>query len=151
MTPHLLLKLPRWQKRCLYASLALLLLTGLTWLFLHYGQTEDALPSSAEPWLIRLHGLAGFVALMGLGAIGGSHIPAGWRLTRRHRRPLQRNSGLLLSGLLGLVVLSAYALYYFAPDGVRSPLGWAHSLLAVGALPTWWLHGRRKRARDVGA
>ncbi|MDC8773465.1 hypothetical protein [Roseateles albus] len=141
---HSLLKLPRWQKRWLYASFALLLFTGLAWLFLHYGQAEDAMPSPAEPWLIRLHGFAGFGALMGLGAIGGSHIPAGWRLTRRHRRPMQRNSGLLLSALLGLVLLSTYALYYFAPDGVRGPLGWAHSLLAGSAIAMLWLHRRRR-------
>lgn len=141
--PHLL-KLPRWQKRWLYASLALLLVSGMAWLLLHYAQAEDALPSPIEPWLMRLHGLAGFAALLALGAVGGSHIPAGWRLTRRHRRPLQRNTGLLLSVLLGLALLTAYALYYFAPDGVRAPLGWAHSLLACTATPVWWWHKRRK-------
>ncbi|MEJ6004608.1 hypothetical protein WG899_03540 [Paucibacter sp. AS339] len=121
-------------------------ISGLAWLWIHLGRAEDALPSVAEPWLMRLHGLASFLTLLALGAIGGTHIPAGWKLTRRHRRIRQRNTGLLLSGLLGLSVLTAYVLYYFAPEGLREPLGWTHALLGLLSLPAWWLHRRRKKS-----
>lgn len=94
---------------------------------------------------MRLHGLASFLTLLALGAIGGQHIPAGWKLSRRHRRTRQRNTGLLLSTLLSLTVLTAYVLYYFAPEGLRDPLGWAHATLGALALTVWWLHRRRKR------
>ena len=135
------LHLPRWQKRWLTSSALLLLLTGTAWLLWHYSRTEDALPSPVEPWLMRLHGAAAFAAMLGLGAVGGSHVPAGWRLTRRlHRHAGQRSTGVLLVSMAALCIVTSYALYYFAPDGVRAPLGWAHAALGLCAGLAWWWH-----------
>ena len=135
------LHLPRWQKRWLYSSAVLLLLTGMAWLLWYYSRAEDALPSPIEPWLMRVHGAAAFAALLGLGAVGGSHVPAGWRLTRRHHRHVgQRSTGMLLVAMAALCIVTAYALYYFAPEGVRAPLGWAHGALGLCAGVAWWSH-----------
>lgn len=135
------LKLPHWQKRWLYGSAWLLLLTGTAWLLWHYNRAEDALPSPIEPWLMRLHGAAAFAALLGLGAVSGSHVPAGWQLTRRyHRHAGQRSTGLVLIVMAALCTVTAYALYYFAPEGIRSPLGWAHAALGLCAGAAWWSH-----------
>ena len=52
---------------------------------------------------------------------------------KNHRRRWegQRNSGALLCGIGALLVLSGYALYYFAPESLRPTLGWAHAFLGV--------------------
>ncbi len=136
--PHHAHRLVRWQRVALTLSGTLLLLTGGTWLAIHYGIGAGAgeLPHPLEAWCLRLHGLAAFAGVFVLGALAAAHIPQGWRLSRRRRWVGQRNSGLLLCGAGALLVLSGYGLYYFAPEGVRPALGWAHAGvgLAMAAL-----------------
>ena len=124
----------RWQRWVVYCSGGALLLTGAAWLALHYsvGAGADQLPHPLEIWCLRLHAVAAFAALFGLGALAATHIPQGWRLSERQRWVRQQTSGVLLCGLCGLLVVTGYALYYFAPEGIRASLGWAHA--AIGAV-----------------
>jgi hypothetical protein len=121
--------LPLWQRTTLYLSAFVLLATGVAWLAAHYlaGAGADGLPHPLEAWTTRLHGLAAFLGLFILGAMAGAHIPQGWRLSGRHRWAQQRASGVALCGCAGLLALTGYLLYYFAPENVRPPLGWIHS------------------------
>ena len=130
-------RIVRWQRLALYATGTLLLLTGAAWLAVHYsvGAGAGELPHPIEAWSLRLHGLGAFGALFVLGALAAAHIPQGWRLSHRRRWAGQRQSGLTLCVLGGLLALSGYLLYYFATEAVRPALGWAHTLagLAMGA------------------
>ena len=134
--------LPRWQRRGLYLSVTALLASGLAWLVLHYtiGAGTGELPHPAEPWLMKLHGAATMAGLFFFGTLVSGHVPRGWRMAR------QRRVGLALWTLLGLLVLSGYALYYFAPEAVRPGLGIAHAALgvALGVLLTWHRRGSRR-------
>jgi len=146
------LRLPTWQHRLLLAVSALLLLSGLAWLGLHYtvGAGHGELPHPLEHLLMEWHGAAGFGALFAFGMLAAGHVPAGWRLTRPvrsaadhgqgqrpHRtgpmlpaRPLRRSqrlTGLALLALAGCLAGSAYALYYLVDETWRPALGWAHS------------------------
>ena len=135
---HATQRLVRWQRLALYLSGALLLATGAVWLAVHYsiGAGAGELPHPVEAWSLRLHGLAAFAGVFVLGALAAAHIPQGWRLSNRRRWAGQRNSGLLLCVLGGLLALSGYLLYYFASEAVRPALGWAHAAfgLAMAAL-----------------
>jgi len=144
-TPH---RLAPWQRSTLYACGTVLLATGALWLVVHYGRAADALPSLLEPWAMRLHGLAGFAALFMLGVLAAGHVPQGWRLSHRLRWAPQRGTGLGLCALGAALALTGYLLYYFAPEGVRAPLGWLHSGLGAAAvlLVTW--HRRRAGRRS---
>ena len=124
-------RLVRWERRVLYAAGSLLLVSGAAWLLLHYLRPVDALPSPAEPWLMRAHGIAAFATLFVFGALAAGHVPRGWRLVRKHGLPGQRATGLALCGGAALLALTGYLLYYFAPESLRPTLGWIHS--AVGA------------------
>ena len=139
-------RLTGWQRWLLDGCGAVLLLSGVAWLVVHYafgaGAGPDALPSPAEPWLMRLHGLAGFGALFLLGALAAHHIPHGWRLSQRHRHARQRGTGLALCTLGALLAATGYALYYFAPEPVRPALGWVHAAFG-GALAGVVLRHRR--------
>ena len=139
-----MLKIPRWQKQWLKASALLLLLSGCAWLALHLGQCPDELPSPWAPWLMKLHGLAGFSTLLALGALMGHHVPAGWRFSRWHARHRQRASGIVLSTVLSVCVLSAYVLYYFAPETWRDAIGWVHAALGALACTIWFVHRPRR-------
>ena len=140
-------RLPRWQRRMLYASGMLLLLTGLAWLALHYsvGAGAGELPHPLEAWCLRLHGLAAMAGLFMLGALAAAHIPQGWRLSRRWQLANQQRTGLLLCSLAALLVLSGYLLYYFAPENLRPVLGLVHAGIGV-AMGCGLLAHRRGRS-----
>ena len=128
-----------WQRHTLYASSALLLVTGVIWLAVHYslgsGSGPDALPHPLEAWAMRLHGLAAYGGLFALGVIAAAHVPQGWRLSARQRWSHQRSSGVMLCSLSAAMALTGYLLYYFASESIRPALGWAHTSIGfVSAL-----------------
>jgi hypothetical protein len=135
-------RLVAWQRRVLYGSGGALLLTGAIWLAVHYGRPDDALPSPLEPWLMRLHGLASFAALFVFGVFASGHVPQGWRFTDAREDAAQRRTGVALCVLAGTLILSAYLLYYFAPDSIRPSLGWLHSGLGATMAALLLFHRR---------
>jgi hypothetical protein len=138
-------RLVPWQRLSIYTVGMLLLITGAAWLALHYsvGAGAGELPHPAEAWLLRGHGLVGFVGLFLFGVLAAAHVPQGWRLTRRHRWAGQRNSGVALCALAVLLSLSGYLLYYFAPEGVRAALGWTHTAVGLSMAVLVLFHARR--------
>jgi hypothetical protein len=126
-------RLVRWQRVALYVSGALLTATGGVWLAVHYsvGAGAGELPHPLEAWLLRVHGLAAFAGVFVIGALAAAHVPQGWRLSHRRRWAGQRASGVLLCAVAALLVLSGYALFYFAPEAVRPALGWAHAVVGL--------------------
>jgi len=139
-----------WQYRLLYATAGVLALSGLGWLAAHYlwGAGAGQLPLPLEPWLMRLHGAAAFAALFLAGLLAAAHVPQGWRMSTRNPHLLQRWAGQRRTGL-ALCLLGAagstsgYLLYYFAPEPVRAPLGWAHAALGLVLVLVLPLHGWR--------
>jgi hypothetical protein len=135
-------RLVAWQRLVLYGSGGVLLLSGVAWLALHYGRSGDALPSSLEAWLMRLHGLAAFAALFVFGVLAAAHIPNGWRFTHRRKWAGQRTTGIVLCVLAGALATTSYLLYYFAPDSIRPGLGWLHSGLGASLTALVLAHRR---------
>ena len=137
--------LAAWQRRILYVSGIVLLLSGVAWLTIHYGRAADALPAPLEAWLMRLHGLASFAALFVFGALAAGHVPQGWRFTGRGAKVGQRNTGIALCVLAATLALTGYLLYYFAPDSIRPGIGWLHS--GLGATMAGLVLVHRSKAR----
>jgi hypothetical protein len=131
------LNMRRWHRWALLLTAATLLLSGLVWMGLHHGlgggpnAAAGDVPHAAEAAWMRLHGAAGFAALFVLGVLAAGHLPQGWRLTGRQRWAGQRYTGLLLCSVAVALVLTGYALYYFAPENLRPTLGWLHTGLGV--------------------
>ena len=140
-------RLVGWQRRALYATGTLRLLTGFAWLAVHYsiGAGAGELPHPVEAWSMRLHGLGAAAATFVLGMLAAAHIPQGLRLSHRRRWAGQRRSGLTLCVLGGLLILSGYALYYFAPEAVRPVLGWIHAVIGIAMGASIGLHRRGNR------
>jgi hypothetical protein len=136
-----------WQRALLLGTALLLLVSGGAWLAVHYllGAGAGELPHPLEAWLMRLHGLGAFAALFAGGVMVGAHVNAGWRVSAR--MGTQRRSGIALCSLLSLTVLSAYLLYYFAPEDWRPPLGWMHAGLGAALAGTGLWHARRRLLR----
>lgn len=140
-----------WQYRALYATVGALACSGVLWLAMHYlaGAGADSLPHPLEPWLMRLHGAAGFAGLFMAGVLAAAHVPQGWRMTTRNLRLRQhkagqRRTGLALCVLGGLAALSGYLLYYFAPEDLRALIGWSHAVLGLALVALLPLHGARR-------
>ena len=146
--PRSIHRLVAWQRVVLFGSGAMLLATGVAWLALHYGRGADALPSPLESWAMRIHGVAGFAALFGLGALAATHIPQGWRFSHRMRWARQRGSGVALCALAATLALTGYLLYYFAPDPIRPALGWLHSAAGAAMAVLVTVHRRRGESRS---
>ena len=107
---------------------------------------SGGLPHPAEAWLMRLHGLAGFGGLFLFGVLAAGHVPQGWRLAGRHRWARQRGTGVALCSLAGLLSLTGYLLYYYAPEPLRPTLGCAHAAIGIAMLGVVLGHRRRRNA-----
>ena len=136
-------KLARWQIHSLCWSGGLLWVTGAAWLWLHYfGQVKGEFgpeTSPFEPWMMRIHGAAMIVALLGSGSLLVVHIWRGW--TYRSQRWLRG----LLGGLIIVLILTGYCLYYVGDEKTRAGASLVHWMLGLAALPVFVLHYRRGR------
>ena len=143
---HFTYRLAWWQRRLLTVSGLLLWVSGGVWLLLHYfGQRQGDFGLETHPlesWLLRIHGFALILALLGIGGLLVAHIPAGWRIRR------QRASGLVLAVVLALLIVTGYLLYYAGSDSLREWVSLIHWLFGLTA-PVFflWHSGSRIRAR----
>lgn len=139
-------KLARWQIRLLCWSGGILWVSGFAWLVLHnFGQVKGEFgpeANPAEPWMLRLHGAAMIAALLGAGSLLVVHVWRGWGYRS------QRVLGVLLTGIVALLILSGYLLYYVGDEDLRSWISIIHWVVGIVLLPTFMLHylrGRRIR------
>jgi hypothetical protein len=145
-------RLPRWQRRLLWACALVTLATGLAWLAVHYtvGAGTGELPHPAEAWLMRLHGLGVFGSLFALGVLAGDHVPHGWRMSGRHRWAGQRGTGVTLCACAAAMAATGYLLYYVVGESARPATGWLHSAAGVAMAAVAALHATRARHHRVG-
>lgn len=127
------------RRRALYAVFAILLVTGLVWLAVHWAHLEPEVEAPWQAWSMKLHGAAGFASLFIVGTIWTSHIRLAWQRGRN------RLVGALFGGTMTLLVLTGYGLYYFNGENVRGLTEWAHWIggMVLGLL--FWLHRSRGR------
>jgi hypothetical protein len=126
-------------RAALFASCALLWLSGAAWLVVHLALEQPTpfgpLPNPWEPVLLKVHGLFAVAGVFLLGWVTADHLS--------ERRSGRRNyrSGLVLAGTAALLVLSGYALYY-TTGAVHEVAARTHELLGVGSLLAafahWW-------------
>lgn len=133
------------SRRTLYVLITLLLATGFTWLFAHFGRSDEALPSPIEPWSMKIHGAAAMGAIFAVGTMLQRHLLPGWRAGRN------RAAGAAMCIALGLLAMTGYGLYYFDGDALRSITEWLHwgagCVLPV-ALVTHVVAARASRRHD---
>lgn len=126
------LKLPKWQKRWLYAVLLLLWTTGVVyWWAAEFWQVQATFGPEASPWQARLlhaHGILATPALLIIGSLMVVHWARGWR------RELGRVPGLSMLLVMTLLVGTGTVLWYAADESWRNAASFLHEWLGV-ALP----------------
>jgi hypothetical protein len=135
-------------RRALYATIAVLVLSGLWWMAVHFASTwlapraDDLQRLAQEALALKIHGAASFATLLALGAMGAYHVRRGWGLGRN------RVSGSVVVGTFCVLVLTGYALYYLVTDANRTPISVLHWGLGLTLVPLLIAHialGRRSR------
>jgi hypothetical protein len=139
-------RIAKRRRAALYVVAAGIWSTGALWLTLHYFFQRHAQfgtqANPAEPWALKLHGAFGFAALWVFGLLWGVHIVNGWTSGRR------RWSGALLFGLIAVLGLTGYLLYYAGGDDLREAVSTLHWVvgLAAPALFVWHRNVSLRRA-----
>jgi hypothetical protein len=113
--------------------------SGAGWVGMHFlfgAPNEFGLQSSpAEPWWLKVHGAFAFLTLWTGGLLWGMHVVKAWH-ERRHRW-----TGSTLFGLLLILIISGYLLYYVGDDHLRAIVSATHWILGL-LLPLIYLMHR---------
>ena len=124
------MRLNRLFRYAIYGAFAALFLSGALW-FLADGLKDSP---DGETWqaisanLLMIHGGAAMLTLMLLGALAPVHGLRAWRAKKN------RVTGAAMASLNGVLIVTAFALYYLGSENLRPWLSNIH--LAAGcALP----------------
>jgi hypothetical protein len=145
-------KLKRAHKGLLYLTSALLWITGAVWIAVEYGTTNRNenfwLPvSTVQPMSLKIHGAAAMIFMIILGTLLIDHVRLGYQQKR------QRPSGLMLLTLSGLLIVSAWGLYYLGNEEWRHWTSITHCVLGLISPIIIFIHvafaRRRLRAKKT--
>lgn len=126
-----------------YAAFGTLLTSGCIWLALD----QLALAPEARTWLLMVHGGTAMLALLLLGALGPIHVRAAWG------RGTNRATGIAMLALNGVLIATAFGLYYVGSEVVRNWTSVLHIGLGLGLPAVLLAHvarGRAARTRCAG-
>jgi hypothetical protein len=137
------LRLDRGFRSGLYAAFAVLFATGAAWL------AADALKDSpngefwqgTSSWLLMIHGGTAMAVLVLLGALFPTHVQRAWRSR------LNRIAGVAMAALNGVLIVTAFALYYAGTEALRAWVSDVHIIAGLAfpaLLLTHVLIGRRR-------
>jgi len=120
----------------LYGIFALLFVSGAVWLLAdqmkNNPEADTEMWQQASAFVLSLHGGAAMVTLMLLGALGPMHVQRAWRAKTN------RVTGVASIALYGLLILTAFGLYYLGSEAIRPWVSYVHIAfgLAVPAVIT---------------
>ena len=120
----------------LYGIFSLLFASGALWIYAD--QMKSNAEMDTEKWqqaaamLLSLHGGAAMVTLMLLGALGPMHVQRAWRAKKN------RVTGFASLAIYGLLISTAFGLYYVGSEALRPWISTIHIVfgLAVPAVIT---------------
>jgi len=141
------IRLGPWHQGAVYGATAVLAISGIIWLVLHYflAVTGEYGPQvhPLEPWMLRLHGAAAMAGLVIYGSLLPVHVRRAWSI----RRNIVLGIGLV--SFMLLLTVTGYLLYYNADENIRPAVSIAHWILGlvVPALLAWHVVSGRARAR----
>jgi hypothetical protein len=144
------IRLGPWHQGTVYGATALLVVSGVIWILLHFfmvtqgefGETHHPL----ENWMLKTHGGAAMAGLIIYGSLLPIHIRRAWAI----RRNIFLGIGLVL--LMLLLTITGYLLYYAGGEDTRPIISAAHWILGIGAplLLTWHVVSGKRRSRQAG-
>ena len=132
------LKLQRGSRYTLYTISIGVWVTGGLWLIFHYFmRTQGPFGFSNNPleiWWLRLHGGFSFASLWVFGLLWNVHVVRGWNMRWR------RWSGGFLTGVMFVLTLTGFGLYYLVSKDWREWTSIIHWVVGLGALAAFLIH-----------
>ncbi|CCE00349.1 hypothetical protein [Bradyrhizobium sp. STM 3809] len=114
----------------LYGIFGLLFASGAFWIYADQMKTRSELNSDAwqqaAALLLSLHGGAAMVTLMLLGALGPMHVQRAWRARKN------RATGIVSLAMYGLLIATAFGLYYVGSEALRPWISTVHIVFGLG-------------------
>lgn len=124
------MKLTFIQRIFSHLTIFTLLFSGIIWLIFNFFIDHNSDFRFLNTWSLMLHGAASYGFLIIFGMIISTHISFNWRVKKNRRK-----SGIILTALFTILILSGYLLYYASNESFRnfiSYLHWIFGLLATG-------------------
>lgn len=133
------MKLTSLQRIIVHSTFFALLLSGLVWLLFNFYLDHNTPLRFLNAWSLRLHGLAAFGFLIVFGMLFSTHISFNWHV-KKNRRP----SGLILTALFTVLILSGYFLYYLGDEDLRIFNSYFHWLSGLICTIVFAIHFLKK-------
>lgn len=128
------MRLGLWQKLAVFATTAVVGMTGLLWFVLH--DVIDGEPGDATHVLLILHGVSSYALLVVIGSLLPRHVRLGW-LRRRNIV-----TGLTVTAVMAVLAATGLALYYGGED-LHAPVKWLHVIFGLGCFLLFPVHALR--------
>ncbi|MGJ4997078.1 hypothetical protein ACQR0Z_21825 [Bradyrhizobium sp. HKCCYLS3077] len=113
-----------------YAIFGLLFASGALWIYADQMKTRSEADSEAwqqaSAMLLSAHGGTAMITLMLLGALGPMHVQRAWRASKN------RATGVLSVALYGLLIATAFGLYYVGSEALRPWISTVHIAFGLG-------------------
>ncbi|WP_407149623.1 hypothetical protein [Bradyrhizobium sp. ORS 86] len=116
------MRLKRPFRYSIYATFAVLLLTGACWLVADWQKNiaGDEIWQQTAATMLMVHGGAAMLALLLLGALIPVHLLRAWRSRKN------RISGSMMATFNAVLIVTAFGLYYLGSEEVRPWISWIH-------------------------
>jgi hypothetical protein len=140
-------RMPVPLRYVVYAAFGLLWCSGCFWLVLDRFYASrgpfGATPHPWEPAVLLLHGIAAIAVTYLLGWVAARHAVEAWQ------RNTRRVSGGFLAGMLAVLSLSGFALYYLSDDRWQHATAILHELVGLALIVSAVQHVSISRRRDM--
>ena len=131
-----------WQRKLIYWTVSLLVLSGLIWLAAHWAMPSEqllandtaeinaklAVSMQFKYWSIRVHSFVAMIVLIVIGSLIPAHMLA------RYKRTQNVWSGAVNIAAFIVLTLTGYMLWYVSEGGTKQWATWLHWAIGV-ALP----------------
>lgn len=136
------IRLSRRHKIAFYTVLGVVFASGAIWIWLHYfAQSDNEFGASpTQTWVLTIHGLFAAASLLVIGSLLPLHVKYAWRAHRN------RTNGIFFVSIVGLLILTGYALYYIGNEQLRAWTSWTHIIVGLAFPCLLILHIWRGRA-----
>ena len=125
------MRLGLWQKMAIHCTAATVGLSGLLWFILHDLVDDD--PGELAHWLLTLHGVSAYAALLVVGSLLPVHVRAGWL---RRRNLVTGLAVVTTTAILGVTAM----LLYYGSEEVQMRAKWVHLAFGFGSLVLFPAH-----------